>query len=233
VNRHPWELARLKTILQLVESHRLQGKVLDIGAGDCFIAEHFANELHMDVTAVDAEFKSTGVANNVQRYSNLQQVGDHYDVLLMLDVMEHVQDDASLIRSSVAHLKDGGTAVITVPAFQFLYSGHDRFLGHYRRYTLQGLTEVAEKAGLEKVECFYFFFSLFFARMFSKLASVMKRKSDHSELTTWSQSQNSFPTRFIVGVLTLDSKLCHLISKYFKITLPGLSICIVGKKKSS
>jgi len=54
--------------------------------------------------------------------------------------------------------------LITVPAFQKLFSRHDEFLGHYRRYNLQGISSTAEKAGLEILERSYFFSSLLLPR---------------------------------------------------------------------
>ena len=57
-------------------------------------------------------------------------------LLLMMDVLEHVDDDIGLLREYTDRMPPGGRVLITVPAFQFLWSGHDVFLEHRRRYTL-------------------------------------------------------------------------------------------------
>ena len=52
---------------------------------------------------------------------------------MIADVLEHVDDDLALLRQYAAKLGEGGRIVITVPAFSFLWSGHDVFLEHRRR----------------------------------------------------------------------------------------------------
>ena len=70
------------------------------------------------------------------------------DVVLMMDVVEHVADDVGLIRDYVDRAKVGTTFLLTVPAFSWLWSGHDDYLGHHRRYTLPGLERAVCQAGL-------------------------------------------------------------------------------------
>src|SRR3546814_19735603 len=64
-----------------------------------------------------------------------------------MDVLEHVEDDAGLLRTYLDKAPPQAQAVITVPAFQFLWSHHDVFLEHHRRYTLKTLSRVVERAG--------------------------------------------------------------------------------------
>jgi hypothetical protein len=70
------------------------------------------------------------------------------DLLLMMDVLEHVADDVALAREYVERIPSGAHAIVTVPAFKWLWSGHDVFLEHYRRYTLPELENVLRSAGL-------------------------------------------------------------------------------------
>jgi SAM-dependent methyltransferase len=58
-----------------------------------------------------------------------------YDVICALDVIEHLGDDAEALRWIAGLLRPGGVLIVTVPAYQWLFSDHDRALGHYRRYT--------------------------------------------------------------------------------------------------
>jgi SAM-dependent methyltransferase len=64
------------------------------------------------------------------------------DVMLAMDVMEHVPDDFELASSLLATLKPGGHLLITVPADESLWSPHDENFGHYRRYTRERLERV-------------------------------------------------------------------------------------------
>lgn len=79
----------------------------------------------------------------------------------MMDVLEHVDDDVGLLRQYSETLPADGWVLITVPAFQFLWSGHDIFLEHRRRYTRRQIEDVVARAGLTVVRSRYFFGLLF------------------------------------------------------------------------
>ena len=67
----------------------------------------------------------------------------------MWDGLAHVADDVALAAEYVARVPSGARFIVTVPAFQWLWSGHDVFLEHYRRYTLGELEKTLREAGLE------------------------------------------------------------------------------------
>jgi 2-polyprenyl-3-methyl-5-hydroxy-6-metoxy-1,4-benzoquinol methylase len=69
---------------------------------------------------------------------------DDADVIVMHDVLEHIEDDAGGARQVAALLRPGGRLVISVPAMQWLFGHHDVLLGHYRRYTKKRLRAVIE-----------------------------------------------------------------------------------------
>jgi len=73
------------------------------------------------------------------------------ELMLLMDVLEHVADDAGLLAEQVRAAPPGADFIISVPAFGWLYSGHDVFLGHHRRYMLGGLSAVVRRFGLERV----------------------------------------------------------------------------------
>ena len=72
-----------------------------------------------------------------------------YDAMVLLNVLEHIEDDVAATKHIARMLKPGGVAVIEVPAGPELFDDYDRQLQHFRRYTLRGLCEVIEGAGLE------------------------------------------------------------------------------------
>jgi SAM-dependent methyltransferase len=74
-----------------------------------------------------------------------------YDAMVLLNVLEHIEDDNAAVAHIARMLKPGGVAVIEVPAGPELFDDYDRELKHFRRYTLQGLCKIIESAGL-KVE---------------------------------------------------------------------------------
>jgi SAM-dependent methyltransferase len=78
------------------------------------------------------------------------------DVVLLLDVIEHLDDDAAALRAARDVLAPGGTLLVTVPAYPALWSAHDVVLGHRRRYEASGLRAVVEAAGFTVTHLSYF-----------------------------------------------------------------------------
>ena len=79
------------------------------------------------------------------------------DLVLMLDVLEHIADDRDALRAVRDALSPGGFLLLTVPALAALWSRHDEANEHHRRYGPMGLREVLEASGLEVVTLRYFF----------------------------------------------------------------------------
>lgn len=78
------------------------------------------------------------------------------EIVLLLDVLEHLDDDVAGLRRARETLGEGGLLLVTVPAFGWLWSGHDIALGHRRRYTSAGLRRVVEAAGYRVERVSYF-----------------------------------------------------------------------------
>ncbi len=85
----------------------------------------------------------------------------HFDALIATDVLEHLDDDIREMRHWMALLRPGARVLITVPAFEFLWSHHDELLGHRRRYTLTSLRHFARLSGLKEIDIHYAFGPLF------------------------------------------------------------------------
>jgi SAM-dependent methyltransferase len=91
------------------------------------------------------------------------------DVVLLLDVIEHVDDDLGALVAASRALGADGTLVVTVPAFPWLWSPHDVALGHRRRYTASSLRDVATRAGFRVERITYFNTILFPAVVAARL----------------------------------------------------------------
>jgi SAM-dependent methyltransferase len=101
------------------------------------------------------------------RLTNRLDSGATADLILGLDVLEHIEDDESALREWSSHLNCDGIMLLSVPAFSFLWSQHDIVLGHKRRYTKFELLRLTTRVGLEPVSLKYIFsfaFPLLFAR---------------------------------------------------------------------
>ena len=85
------------------------------------------------------------------------QLDTAHDVLLAMDVLEHIQNDADALSDWSSFVKPGGYVLVTVPAFQWLWSYHDERLGHVRRHTRSTLEHLAAACGLERIRTRYAF----------------------------------------------------------------------------
>jgi len=81
--------------------------------------------------------------------THLPFADNQFDVVTMLDVLEHVEDDLAAVREIHRVLKPGGAFVLSVPAYQSLWSAHDEALHHFRRYEYSGLQNVLREGGMQ------------------------------------------------------------------------------------
>jgi 2-polyprenyl-3-methyl-5-hydroxy-6-metoxy-1,4-benzoquinol methylase len=143
----------------------LTGNVLEVGCGVGTFTALIAAAGH-DVTAID--INPSYVATARSRLSAQSRVtvveGDatrmswaaSFDTVVLLDVLEHIEDDVGFLRRLRACLKPGGRLVAKVPAGQWLYSPMDAAIGHFRRYSKKSLRRVLAAADLAAIEQRYF-----------------------------------------------------------------------------
>ncbi len=77
-----------------------------------------------------------------------------FDTILYIDVLEHIEDDRGEVCRAAEHLRRGGHLIVLSPAHAWLFSEFDRSIGHYRRYSGEGLAALTP-AGLRLAKCFY------------------------------------------------------------------------------
>jgi SAM-dependent methyltransferase len=133
--------------------------VLDVGAGSGFFSRMLLERGAAEATCVDPGYAEEQTETHAGRPIHfLRSVGaGDYDLLLLMDVLEHVDDDVGLLREYSDLAPAGARFLVSVPAFNWLWSGHDVFLEHRRRYTLPEAENVVARAGLNLVHgCYYY-----------------------------------------------------------------------------
>lgn len=159
-----WYYSAKAWALNTLLSGAPKNKILDIGAGSGFFSRHLLATTHaIEACCVDISYEedSSDQENGKRlRFCRAINASDA-DIVLLMDVLEHVDDDVELLRRYVALSPVGARFVITVPAFNWLWSQHDVFLEHRRRYTLAGLETVAREAGLVVEDSCYYFCAVF------------------------------------------------------------------------
>jgi SAM-dependent methyltransferase len=114
-----------------------------------YLSEHFRESTSLDdVVRIDIAEKDF---DNI--YSDLL---GRFDSLFALNVIEHIEDDTAALQNCKKLLKDQGTLLILVPAYQWLYCSFDRELGHFRRYRRRSLRNLVTTIGYEAKELFSF-----------------------------------------------------------------------------
>lgn len=161
-----WHRARRRIIDQLLQ-RALTGRdlrILDVGAGTGATSK--ALEKYGRVLAVDASAAATTIARtrglDVARMDagRLALPDATFDLVVVLDVIEHLYDDASAVRELRRVLKPGGVLLVTVPAYKWLWSSHDVANHHWRRYRRGELKQVLLGANMDVEVCSYVMMSM-------------------------------------------------------------------------
>ncbi len=228
--RHPWEVSRQRFFAGvLAEVGPAALAVLDAGAGDGWFSSQLGPVLPADVriTCWDAEYTAQQLADFNARGSRQTFTAGlpsgTFDLLLLLDVLEHVEDDAKFLRSLVERLAPGGWALISVPAWQQLYTSHDRRLRHFRRYSPRQATAVLRTSGLDVQSSGGLFHGLLAARGLSWLRERIRppRESDVAAHDLgW--RRGPLVTGAVQGALALDNRLSSTLAAR-GLDVPGLS----------
>lgn len=121
--------------------------------------------------------------------------GARYDAVCLFDVLEHCENDHAALEALAPRLADRGVAIVTVPAYQWLFGEHDRLHHHYRRYTASGLREVATRAGFQWVSGGYFNSILFPAVAVRRTLARLGVGADTDDSNLPSPILNSMLTR--------------------------------------
>ena len=139
--RHPWETARARFFRSLIGRHTAPGgprRVLDVGAGDGWFAGELGREAAAAIVCWDVNYRSADLVADLPAgvVRTATEPEGMFDLVLLLDVVEHVEDDAGFLdRSILPHVDPDGVLIVSVPAYQALFSAHDEALAHHRRYS--------------------------------------------------------------------------------------------------
>ena len=164
------------SLVRLIKKHAPKMdklRILDFGAGIGTFAEKARDELgNVDCFEIDQghiqDLKNKGFVV----FSDFKHVkDDDYNFIYSLNVLEHIENDQEAFDQLLKKLKPGGTMFIFVPAFNMLYSPFDKYVGHYRRYKVGMLEELASRTDskIRVKDSSYFDFIGFFAAWAYKL----------------------------------------------------------------
>ena len=167
-HKHWWWRARERLILDTIEAHRSPNgpeSILDVGCGDGLFFDRL--ERYGSVEGIETDRAALGPDRpgrhdiHIGPFDESFDFGKRYTLVLMLDVLEHFPDPLSRLKRARELLEPDGTLIITVPAFEALWTSHDELNRHYTRYTRKRLRDVVAEAGLRVDSVRYFYHWMF------------------------------------------------------------------------
>lgn len=185
---HFWWKVRRSLVHRLIE-HRVdlsQASVLDIGCGSGVTIEYLDRAGAKAVVGVEIDETSTREGSTVEDrivrgdFISMDLEGEH-DIVMMLDVLEHLQDDVGALAKVRGLVSDRGLVVLTVPAHMWLWTKHDETNAHFRRYRAREVRDLLRGAGFEVDQLGYMFAGLILPKlMFRWLEKVGVDSKDGS-----------------------------------------------------
>jgi SAM-dependent methyltransferase len=143
------------------------GRVLEVGCGRGVFRQQLEEQLGYTVDACDLNITALERASPGRGKLLVYDIHDRdpsllrrYSAVFLMDVIEHIADDAAFLRSAALHARLGSVVIINVPASPWLYSRYDEAVGHVRRYSRATLTELLRTVGLRPLAITYWGLSL-------------------------------------------------------------------------
>jgi SAM-dependent methyltransferase len=238
--RHWWFAARrliIEKVLQKYCKASPDSMIADVGCGTGALLpmlSRFGQVVGIDNSqaAVDLCRQRFEYAVYLDRDDTWQEL--EFDVMAFFDVIEHVEDDYAFLEKYLYHLKPNGLAFVTVPAYRFLWSEHDRANQHYRRYTARDLQKVMVHNHIEKCKISYFNTWLFPAialfRFISRIKETFVSGQTDKELetnTTDFERTSAFVNQILLNIFATERFLLRYVSFPF-----GVSLMAIGRKKT-
>jgi SAM-dependent methyltransferase len=182
--RHWWFVGRRRIIGDVVAGLGLpaHADILEIGAGTGGNLPWLSKfgtvtAVEMDPFARRHAFETTGIeVLDGALPDNVPFEGRKFDLICMFDVLEHVEFEAASLDVVARHLKPGGRFVVTVPAYSWMWSEHDKMLHHFRRYTRGTLRTALEGSGMRVEKLTHFNAALLPVAMAARAVAKLTKK---------------------------------------------------------
>lgn len=222
--RHWWFVARRKIVVHMIARHFQtpdDSRVLDIGCGAGLMLNalgQFGETSGMDNADAAIVLSREIFGGSVRAGQLPDQIpydAASFNLITALDVIEHIDDDVESLRAIRSRLVPGGMAIITVPAFMFLWTEFDDINQHKRRYTRAELEAKLRQAGFAIDRISYFNTLLFPVALFVRTLNRLFNRSGARDLELPNRHVNAALTR----IFGIESSLLRYLSFPFGVSL--------------
>lgn len=228
--KHWWFVTKKEIVLDTIDrylSRKADIKVLDIGCGSGLMLnalEAVGQTFGMDMSDEAINFSREIFDGQVEKGLLPDQIPyneNFFDLITALDVIEHVDQDVESLRAMRSRLVSGGKAVITVPAYMFLWSAFDEMNEHKRRYTLTELNTKLVQAGFAVEKISYYNTLLFPVVWAVRMLNNILKRNGASDV-----DMPSAPLNFVLkNIFNMERYLLRILNLPF-----GVSILAVVRK---
>src|SRR3989344_1059616 len=224
-----WHIAKQKLVKDLIKRfiRKKNLKILDLGCGTGGVLstlKSLGSIYGLDKTNhALTKAKSRGIKNLTRH--NLDNVPlpfkkNQFDLVLTLDVLEHLRNPETTITDIKRILKPSGYLIITVPAYKYLFSYWDKMVGHKTRYSQKGVTRLVRKSGFKVKFSSYFHLIIFIPAVIVRLFKAKTAGKHTSDFIPVPKVLNNF----LILISQIESKIIKLVPLPF-----GLSIILIAK----
>lgn len=226
-NGHWWFESRKEIIKKFLDKNtKGQMKILDFGCGVGINIEMLQNygDVYVFDESKDANkyIRKNKKIDENKIIKNINDSDIRFDLILALDVLEHIEDDNEVIQMFYKKLNKNGKILITVPAYQFLFSSKDEILMHKRRYNLKEISKkIDNNFKIKKKTYFNFFLTplIFIATMYCKIFNISYKPE-------YEKKPNNLVNTILKKIFCVEKFLINKFNFPF-----GISILIFAEKK--
>ncbi len=229
-SRHWWYRARRTILADYIASLGLSpgSALLEVGCGTGgnigMLEEYgYVTAVERDDFARESAIDLTGIEVVNDQLPELASIGKKFDLLCLFDVLEHVEQDRESLIKLKSLLKPGGTLLITVPAYQWLYGRHDEVLHHHRRYRRSKLAGMLTEVGYRVSYASYFNSILFPIVAITRTIELISKP----EVPLGSKMPGRLPNALLYHVFKIERLILRLIRIPF-----GTSILVSARVDS-
>jgi len=210
---HFWMQWRHQVLLQqLKRANRPIRTALEIGCGHGVVRQLVERDFDIPVDGCDLNQRALQLAKNGRGRLLVYNIFDRnpemleaYDLVLLMDVIEHLEDDLLFLAAALAHLKPNGLVAINVPALMGFYGKYDEVAGHKRRYDIAQIESLFRQTGVKRLSIRYWGFSLL-PILFARKA-ILRFVSRDRVICTGFAEQNAMVRRILRTIQRMETSM--------------------------